>query len=136
MELSAALPFLRSNHRAVLVTHRSDGGMQTSPIVFALDANGKPTISSRETAYKVKNLRRDPRASLCVINDEFFGEWKQVDGTASIVSLPEAMDGLVECYRAVAGEHPDWDEYRAAMERDRRCLIQIDIHRVGPDRSG
>jgi PPOX class probable F420-dependent enzyme len=93
-------------------------------------------VSTRETAVKVKNLRRDPRASLCVLNDRFFGEWIQVDGTAEIVSLPEAMELLVEYYRTLAGEHPDWDEYRASMERERRVLVRIQIDRAGPDRSG
>jgi PPOX class probable F420-dependent enzyme len=93
-------------------------------------------VSTREAAMKVANLRRDPRVSLCVLNDGFFGDWIQVDGTATIVSLPEAMELLVEYYRSLSGEHPDWDEYRAAMERDRRVLVRIDIERAGPDRSG
>jgi PPOX class probable F420-dependent enzyme len=85
---------------------------------------------------KVKNLRRDPRASLCVLHDEWYGQWVLVDGRAAIVSLPEAMDGLVEYYRRVAGEHPDWDDYRAAMEREKRVLLRISIDRAGPNRSG
>lgn len=93
-------------------------------------------ISTREPAYKVRNLRRDPRASLCVIPDGFFGGFVQIDGRASIVSLPEAMDLLVDYYRRVAGEHQDWDDYRAAMARDRRCVIRIELERAGPDRSG
>ena len=82
-------------------------------------------VSSRETAIKVKNLRRDPRASLCVLNDEWYGQWVLVDGRAAIVSLPEAMEGLVEYYRRVAGEHPDWDDYRRAMVADRRLLVLL-----------
>jgi PPOX class probable F420-dependent enzyme len=93
-------------------------------------------VSSRETAIKVKNLRRDPRASLCVLNDEWYGQWVLVDGRAAIVSLPEAMEGLVEYYRRVAGEHPDWDDYRAAMEREKRVLLRISIDRAGPNKSG
>jgi PPOX class probable F420-dependent enzyme len=84
----------------------------------------------------VKNLRRDPRASLCVLNDEWYGQWVLVDGRAAIVSLPEAMEGLVEYYRRVAGEHPDWDDYRAAMEREKRVLLRISIDRAGPNKSG
>ena len=93
-------------------------------------------ISTRETAVKTRNLRRNPLASLCVFTDAFFGRWVQVEGSAEVVSLPEAMEFLVEYYRLVSGEHPDWDDYRAAMVRDRRCLIRIEITRAGPDISG
>jgi hypothetical protein len=74
--------------------------------------------------------------SLCVLSDEFYGPWIQVDGAATIVSLPEAMDGLVDYYRRLAGEHPDWDDYRRAMEKERRVLVRVTIERAGPDRSG
>ena len=124
------------NHRAVLATRRRDGGPQLSPVAVATDAEGKLVVSSRETAIKVKNLRRDPRASVCVMNDSFYGAWVQVDGTAEIVSLPEAMDGLVAYYRQVAGEHPDWDDYRTAMQREQRVLIRITPERAGPNISG
>jgi len=136
MDLDRAREFVRANHRAVLSTRRADGAPQLSPVVCSVDANGMITVSTRETAMKVKNLRRGPRVSLCVLNDGFFGDWIQVDGTAGIVSLPEAMELLVEYYRSLSGEHPDWDEYRAAMERDQRVLVRIDIERAGPDRSG
>jgi PPOX class probable F420-dependent enzyme len=101
-----------------------------------VDAEGRVIVSSRETAYKVRNLRRDRRVSLCVVNDSWWGEWLQLDGAATIVSLPEAMELLVDYYRRVAGEHPDWDDYRAAMGREQRVVIQIDLERAGPDRSG
>ena len=119
--------FVRKNHRAVLVTHRTDGRLQTSPIVCAVHADGRIAISVTEARAKTKNLRRDPRATLCVVNDGFFGEWTQIDGTTEIVEMPEALDGLKALYRAVAGEHPDWDDYAAAMARDRRVLLLIDI---------
>ena len=136
MDLDAARDFVRNNHRAVLSTRRANGDPQLSPIVCAVDAAGRVAVSTRETALKVKNIRRDPRVSLCVLNDRFFGDWIQVDGTAEVVSLPEAMDLLVEYYRSLAGEHPDWDEYRAAMERERRVLVRVELRRAGPDRSG
>jgi PPOX class probable F420-dependent enzyme len=101
-----------------------------------VDPDGMVVISSRETAMKTKNLRRDPRATLCVMNDEFYGPWVVIDGRAAVVSLPEAMEGLVDYYRRVAGEHPDWDDYRGAMERDQRVLIRVHVDRAGPDRSG
>jgi len=136
VDLDEARTFLRVHHRAVLVTRRANGDPQLSPVVCAIDADGMVVVSTREAAMKVKNLRRDPRVSLCVLNDGFFGDWIQVDGTATILSLPEAMEPLVEYYRSLSGEHPDWDDYRAAMARDRRVLVRIDIERAGPDRSG
>jgi len=136
MDLDAARDFVRNNHRAVLSTRRANGDPQLSPIVCGVDAAGRVAVSTREKALKVKNIRRDPRVSLCVLNDRFFGDWIQVDGTAEVVSLPEAMDLLVEYYRSLAGEHPDWDEYRAAMERERRVLVRVELRRAGPDRSG
>lgn len=136
MDLAAARDFVRNNHRAVMTTRRANGDPQLSPIVCGVDADGRVTMSTRETALKVKNLRRDPRVSLCVLNDGFFGDWIQVDGTAEIVSLPDAMELLVEYYRSLAGEHSDWDEYRAAMQRERRVLVRVTLERAGPDRSG
>jgi PPOX class probable F420-dependent enzyme len=136
MNLEAAREFIRNNHRAVMTTRRGNGDPQMSPIVCNVDASGRVAVSTRETALKVANLRRDPRVSLCVVNDGFFGNWIQVDGTAEVVFLPDAMELLVEYYRSLAGEHPDWDDYRAAMERERRVLVVIDIGRAGPDRSG
>ena len=136
MNLDAALEFVRTNHRAVMLTYRADGRPQMSPIVCNVDAGGRVVVSTRETALKAKNLRRDPRVSLCVVNDGFYGDWVQVDGTAEIVSLPEAMEPLVDYYRSISGEHPDWDEYRNAMERERRVIVRITVERAGPDRSG
>jgi PPOX class probable F420-dependent enzyme len=128
--------FVRRNHRAVLATRRRDGSPQLSPVTVGADSTGRIVLSTRETAMKTKNLRRDPHASVCVMNDAFFGEWIQADGTVEIVSLPEAMDLLVEYYRELAGEHPNWDEYRAAMERERRVLVRMSVERAGPNRSG
>jgi PPOX class probable F420-dependent enzyme len=105
-------------------------------VTTGLDAEGRVLISTRETAVKTKNLTRDPRASLCLLNDGFFGEWVQAEGTAEIIHLPEAMDLLVDYYRTIAGEHPDWDDYRAAMARERRVMVRITITRAGPDTSG
>lgn len=119
--------FVRNHHHAVLITRRSGDRIQSSPVVCASDDEGKVLISVTAARAKTKNLRRDPRASLCVLPDEFFGEWVQIDGEAQIVDLPEAMDGLIDLYRKVSGEHPDWDEYRAAMQRDSRCLVRITI---------
>ncbi|MDQ1624649.1 MAG: hypothetical protein QOJ49_147 [Actinomycetota bacterium] len=131
-----ARAFLRDNHRAVMATFRSDGRPQLSPVTTAVDDQGRVMISTRQTAMKTKNLRRDPRISLCLLNDGFFGDWAQVEGNAEIVELPEAMDLLVDYYRRVAGEHPDWDDYRAAMERDKRVVVRFAIERAGPTVAG
>jgi PPOX class probable F420-dependent enzyme len=136
MEIARALDFVREQHRAVMLTQRRDGSPAMSPIVCNVDGDGLIAVSTRETAMKAKNLKRDPRASLCVISDGFFGEWVQVDGTATVVSLPEALEGLVDYYRKVAGEHPDWDDYRNAMQREQRVLVRIDLERAGPTKSG
>jgi PPOX class probable F420-dependent enzyme len=136
VEPERAREFLRAHHRAVLATVRADGRPQLSPVTAAVDAAGRVLISTRETAIKTKNLARDPRASLCVLNDGFFGEWIQAEGTAEIVHLPEAMELLVDYYRRAAGEHPDWDDYRDAMRRERRVMVRITITRAGPDASG
>ena len=134
--MGQALAVLHDQHRAVLATVRRDGHPQLSPVAAAA-VEGDVFISSRETAMKVKNLRRHPYASLCVFGDTFFGQpWVQVEGPAAIVSLPGAMDGLVDLYRAIAGEHPDWDDFRSAMASEKRVLIRISVERAGPDRSG
>jgi PPOX class probable F420-dependent enzyme len=136
MELDVAREFLRRHHRAVMATYRRDGLAQMSPIAAGVDTEGRVLVSSREPAFKVRNLERDPRVSLCVVPDGWYGDWIQVDGTAEVVHLPDAMELLVDYYRGVSGEHPDWDDYRAAMERERRVMIRIAITRAGPDRSG
>ena len=136
MDPQQAREFLRAHHRAVLATTRSDGRPQLSPVTAGVDAEGRILVSTRETAMKARNLARDPRASLCLLNDGFFGEWVQAEGTAEIVRLPEAMDLLVDYYRGISGEHPDWDDYREAMRRERRVMVRITITRAGPDASG
>ena len=136
MDVAAAINFARTNHRAVLATLRHDGGPQLTPVACTVDVDGKVVISSRQTAAKVKNLRRDPRAWLTVMTDGFYGDFVQLEGPVTIVDLPEAMEGLVEYYRSISGEHPDWDDYRAAMEREQRVLIKIEVTRAGPEYSG
>lgn len=136
MDIQAARDFLRANHRSVLLTYKRDGTPQLSPVNHGIDDAGRIAISSRQTAYKVHNLRRDPRASLLGLSDGFYGQWVQVDGTVELLELPDAMEPLVELYRSVQGEHPDWDDYRAAMIRDQRLIIAITPTSAGPDRQG
>ena len=135
MDLDQARDFVRSHHRAVMAT-RSQHGIQQTPVLVGVDAEGRLTVSSRETAYKTKHLRDDPWVQLCVLPDGFFGDWVYVEGEADVVSLPEAMEPLVEYYRGISGEADDWDEYRAGMEQERRVLIRVTPLRAGPDRQG
>jgi PPOX class probable F420-dependent enzyme len=132
MDVASALDFIRKNHRAVLATTRADGTTQMSPVTAGVDDEDRVVISTRETAYKVRHLRALPYAALCAFPDRFFGDWVQVEGPVEIVSLPEAMELLVEYYRRISGEHPDWAEYRAVMERDRRVLLRLTVERAGP----
>jgi PPOX class probable F420-dependent enzyme len=136
MDLDEARAVVREQHRGVLATMRRDGNPQMSPVAAGVDDEGRILVSSRETAFKVRNLRRDPRAWLCVLPDDIYGRWVQVEGRVEVVSLPEALPLLEDYYRHVSGEHPDWDDYRAAMERERRVLLRIELERAGPDRSG
>jgi PPOX class probable F420-dependent enzyme len=136
VDLDQARAFMREHHRAVLATRTMSGGIQQSPVLVNVDGVGRAIISSRETAYKVRNLRRDPWAQACVVTDGFFGQWLFVEGRASVVSLPEAMDPLIDYYKRFPDENPDWDDYRARMERERRVLIRIELERAGPDSRG
>jgi PPOX class probable F420-dependent enzyme len=136
VDIQRAIDFLHDQHRAILATRRSDGSPQLSPVAVAVDDDGRILISTRETAIKAKNLARDPRASLCVMNDGFYGQWIQVDGSAEIIHLPDALELLVDYYRRISGKHPDWTEYRSAMRRDQRLILRISIERAGPDISG
>ncbi len=135
MDRAKALDYIRENTNAVLATARRDGTPQMSPVTLAV-VDDTAVMSTRETAYKTKNLRRDPRCWLCVFPRSFFGDWVQVQCRAEIVSGPAALGPLVEYYRTLRGEHPDWDEYRQAMVTDQRCLVRFHILRAGPDRSG
>jgi PPOX class probable F420-dependent enzyme len=136
VDLERAREFLREHHRGVLATRRGGGGTQQSPVIAAVDGEGRVVISSRETAYKVRNLRRDPWAQLCAFTNRFFGEWIYAEGEAEILSLPEAMEPLIDYYKRFPDENPDWDEYRARMERERRVLIRIELSAAGPDVQG
>jgi PPOX class probable F420-dependent enzyme len=136
MDLERAREFMRAHHRAVLATTRSDGLPQLSPVSVVVDNADRVVITTRETAIKTRNLARDPRASLCVMTDQYYGDWIQAEGTAEIIHLPQAMELLVYFWRTVYGGHPDWDDYRKAMTRENRVIVAITLTRAGPDRSG
>jgi PPOX class probable F420-dependent enzyme len=136
MNLDEARGFLREHHHGVLATRGTDGGIQQSPVLVNVDGEGRAIVSSRETAYKVRNLRRDPWVQACIFTDRFFGRWLYIEGRAEVLSLPQAMDPLIDYYKRFPDENPDWDDYRARMERERRVLIRIELERAGPDRQG
>jgi PPOX class probable F420-dependent enzyme len=128
--------FLRPRHHAILMTTRRDGRPQSSPNACGVDAEGRVVISSYPERAKVANIRRDPRVSLCVLSEEWNGPWVQVDGVAEVIELPEAVEPLVDYFRSIAGEHPDWDEYRQAMRDQGKCLIRVTIESWGPIATG
>src|SRR4051812_17556904 len=130
------LTFLRARHKALLLTHRSDGSAQLSPVTCGVDEHGRVVVSTYPQRAKAVNARRDPSVSLCVLSDDFDGPWVQLDGTAEVLDLPEALEPLVDYYRAISGEHPDWDEYRAAMTRQGKSLLRVTIVRWGPVATG
>jgi PPOX class probable F420-dependent enzyme len=136
VDRDALLEFLRPRHRAVLVTRRGDGGVQLSPVTCGVDAEGRIVVATYPQRAKVANARRVPAVSLCVLSDEWDGPWVQVDGRAEVLDLPEALEPLVEYYRSIGGEHPDWEEYRAAMNRQGKSLLRVDITGWGPIATG
>lgn len=136
VDRAALLDFVRPRHRVLLTTRRRDGGVQTSPVTAGVDADGRVVISTYPTRAKVANVRADPAVSLCVLSDEWNGPWVQLDGAAEVIDLPEAVEPLVDYYRSISGEHPDWDEYREAMRRQGKCLLRVTIHRWGPIATG
>jgi PPOX class probable F420-dependent enzyme len=135
VDLDRARDFIRENHRGVLATHRPDGSVQQTPVLATVDDEGRVIISTRETAYKTRYLRRDPRASLCVITERFFGGWVFVEGRAEVISLPDAMEPLVDYYKRFTYQESE-DEYRERMRQERRVLLRITIGRAGPDPQG
>jgi PPOX class probable F420-dependent enzyme len=130
------LDFLRTRHHAILLTVRSDGAPQGSPVTCGVDVDGRIVISTYPERAKTRNVRRDPRASVVVLSDDFGGAWIQVDGIAEVLDVPVSIEPLVDYYRAIAGEHPDWDEYRAAMARQGKSLVRITPARWGPIATG
>jgi PPOX class probable F420-dependent enzyme len=130
------LDFLRPRHRALLVTSRRDGRPQVSPVTCGVDGEGRIVVSTYPQRAKARNARRDPRVSLCVLSDDWDGPYIQVDGTAEVLDMPEALDGLVEYFRCISGEHPDWQEYRQAMADQGKSLIRVTVEDWGPVATG
>jgi len=125
-----ARALLEVSHHAVLATFRTDGRPQLSPVLAGVDAEGRAIVSTPGASAKARNLRRDPRAALCVVTDAFYGPWAQVEGTLEVVEQPDSLELLVDYYRRLTGEHPDWDDYRRAMVKERRVLLRMTIERT------
>ena len=130
------LEFLRPRHHAILMTTRTDGRPQATPNTCGVDTEGRIVISTYPERAKAYNVRRDPKVSVLVLGDDFGGAWVQVDGTAEVLDLPEALEPLVEYFRVISGEHPDWDEYRDAMRRQGKALLRVTPERWGPIATG
>ncbi len=136
VEIEGLLEFVRPRHRVLLGTRRQDGSTQISPVSGGVDANGRLVVATYPQRAKVSNLRRDPTATALVLSDEWNGAWVQIDGQAEVLDLPEALEPLVDYFRCISGEHGDWDEYRAAMQRQGKCLIRLTPQRWGPIATG
>jgi PPOX class probable F420-dependent enzyme len=136
VHFDALLDFVRPRHQMVLTTHRSSGGLQLSPVTAGVDESGRIVIASYSERAKVTNARRNPQVSVLVLSDDFGGAWVQVDGTCEVIDLPDAVEPLVDYFRSISGEHPDWDEYRQAMRDQGKCLLRVTPRHWGPIATG
>ncbi|MFL6114817.1 MAG: PPOX class F420-dependent oxidoreductase [Catenulispora sp.] len=136
VDLAALLDFVRPRHHALLITRRTDGSPQASPLTCGVDDSGRLVVSTYPERAKTANARRDPAVSIVVLSDEWNGPWVQIDGDAEVLDLPESVEPLVEYYRTISGEHPDWEEYREAMVKQGKSIIRITPRRWGPVATG
>ncbi|MFG3106583.1 PPOX class F420-dependent oxidoreductase [Streptomyces tendae] len=136
VSLDELLDFVRPRHRAILLTRRSDGSPQGSPLTCGVDDAGRIVVSTYPERAKTRNARRDPRVSLIVLSDEWNGPWVQIDGTAEVLDAPDSVEPLVEYFRNISGEHPDWDEYRQAMVKQGKSIIRVAPEKWGPVATG
>jgi PPOX class probable F420-dependent enzyme len=126
------LEFIRPRHHGILVTTRADGRPQLSPVSMGVDAEGRVVVSTYPERAKTRNARRRSEGSVCVLSEDFDGDWVQLDGSLEVLDQPAALEALVAYYRSISGEHPDWDEYRTAMQRQGKVLLRLTIQRWGP----
>ena len=136
VDLDGLLEFVRPRHRMLLITQRSDGSPQASPVTGGVDDSGRLVIASYPERAKSRNARRRPQVSVVVLSDDFNDAWVQIDGTCEVLDVPEALDGFVEYFRNISGEHSDWDDYRAAMRRQGKSLLRISVDAWGPIATG
>ncbi len=128
--------FVGARHHATLVTHRRSGGLQMSPVSCGMDDQGRVVISTYPQRAKIANIRSRSEVSMVIHSEDWDGPYVQLDGVAEVLDLPEALEPLVDYFRSISGEHPDWDEYREAMQRQGKSLIRVTIERWGPIATG
>ncbi|AYN37109.1 putative F420-dependent enzyme [Streptomyces albus] len=136
VDLNGLLDFVRPRHRALLITRRADGSPQASPLTAGVDDAGRVVMSTYPERAKTRNARRDAAVSVVVLSDDWNGPWVQIDGEAEVLDVPDSVEPLVEYFRNISGEHPDWDEYRAAMLKQGKSLIRVTPRRWGPLATG
>ncbi|MGN9791537.1 PPOX class F420-dependent oxidoreductase [Streptomyces sp. OZ13] len=136
VEREQLLEFVRPRHRAILLTRRADGSPQGSPLICGVDDSGRIVVSTYPERAKTRNAKRDARVSLIILSDDWNGPWVQVDGTAEVIDSPASVEPLVEYFRNISGEHPDWDEYREAMRKQGKSIIRVTPERWGPIATG
>jgi PPOX class probable F420-dependent enzyme len=136
VDRAGLVEFMRTRHHAILMTTKADGSPQMSPATSGVDADGRIVIATYPKRAKVVNIRREPKVSVCLLSDDFGGAWVQVNGVAEVIDLPDAVEPLVEYFRSISGEHPDWDEYREAMLKQGKSLIRITVESWGPVATG
>lgn len=136
VDRAALLDFARPRHHAILLTTRADGTPQASPVSCGVDPAGRIVVSTYPERAKTANARRTGTASVVILSDDFNGPWVQIDGDAEVLDMPAAEDALVEYFRSISGEHPDWAEYREAMRRQGKSLIRLTPTRWSPVATG
>ena len=137
--LDELLEFVRPRHRMLLITERSDGSPQASPVSGGVDDSGRIVIATYPQRAKTRNARQRPGVSVVVLSDDWDDAWVQVDGTCEVLDASaggEALDAFVEYFRNIAGEHSDWDEYRRAMVEQGKSLLRITPTRWGTVSTG
>jgi PPOX class probable F420-dependent enzyme len=136
VDREAVLDFMRPRHRVILMTTRGDGTPQASPVTAGVDDEGRLVVSTYPSRVKIGNARRNAAGSAVVLSDDWNGPWVQVWGSFEVIDLPDALEPLVEYFRVISGEHPDWDEYRQAMVTQGKSLLRLTIERWGPIATG
>lgn len=136
VSIDELLDFVRPRHRALLLTRRADGSPQASPLTCGVDDSGRIVVSTYPERAKTRNAKRDPRVSLIVLSDDWNGPWVQIDGVAEVIDSPDSVEPLVEYFRNISGEHPDWDEYREAMVKQGKSIIRVTPEKWGPVATG